>query len=220
MESKKIDLASLTTEERAALMAELEAQQKADREKREADRKALTEMENDAVAEVLKQVEDVSNAIVMFKRNCIAKMDPLIKMKAELGKAADKQRTFSFKTSDGSAKIEIVYNETTKYDDGIHAGVEFAKQWLTEKAEESEESRMMTSIIEDLLGKSRTGTYDVSNLWAFVQSAEEYDVPLLKAAAESVKKSLYKEMTSVSVKVYRKDELGQMRQLPLSATKA
>ena len=42
----------------------------------------------------------------------------------------------------------------------------------------------------------------------------------LNKAAEAVKKSLYKEMTSVSVRVFKKDELGQMKQLPLSATKA
>jgi hypothetical protein len=54
----------------------------------------------------------------------------------------------------------------------------------------------------------------------FVSSAEEFDQELLNKAAEAVKKSLYKEMTSVSVRVFKKDELGQMKQLPLSATKA
>jgi Protein of unknown function (DUF3164). len=215
-----MDLLKMTPEEKAQLKAQFEAEDKAAAEKRNADRLALIEMEDSAVIEMLNEVETLSNAIVVFKQQSIKKLEPLMKMKTELGKAADKQRSFSFKTKDGNAKVVVDYNETFKYDDGIHAGVEYAKQWLQEKAEESEEAKMMTSIIEDLLGRSRAGTYSAENLWTFVNAAEEYDVPLLSAAAEAVKKSLYKEMTSISVRVFKKDEFGQLKQLPLSATKA
>ncbi len=215
-----MDITNLTNEEKAALKAQLDAEEKERIEKRNADRLALLDMEDAAVIEMMQEVETLSDAIVLFKQKSIKKLEPLMKMKTELGKAADKQRSFSFKSKDGSAKIVIDYNETFKYDDGIHAGVEYAKQWLQENAEESNKMKMMTTIIEDLLGKSRGGTYSAENLWVFVNAAEDYDVPLLKAAAEAVKKSLYKEMTTVSVRVFKKDEFGQMKQLPLSATKA
>ncbi len=219
-EKSTVDINSLTPEQFKALQKQYEEKLKAERERREQDRNALLSLEDEAVTNMMSEVETLSLAIVNFKQKCIHKLEPLMKMKTELGKAADKQKSFSFKAKDGSAKVVIDYNETTKYDDGIHAGVELASQWLKEKAEESDEARMMTSIIEDLLGKSRGGTYSAENLWTFVNAAEDYDVPLLKMAAESVKRSLYKEMTSVSVKVFKKDEFGQMKQLPLSATKA
>lgn len=216
---KKVSINDLTPDQLKELQAQFIENQKKEAEQRNADRLALLDLEDGAVGEMMEEVELLSNAIVTFKQRCIHKFEPLMKMKTELGKAAEQQRSFSFKSKDGKAKIVVDYNETTKYDDGIHAGVEYAKQWLAEKAVESEEAKMMTSIIEDLLGKSRGGTYSAENLWMFVNAAEDYDVPLLKLAAEAVKRSLYKELTSVSVKVFKKDEFGY-KQLPLSATKA
>jgi hypothetical protein len=214
-----VNIQDLTPDQIKELHAQLIEKEKKEIEQRMADRTALVELENDAVLEMLDEAESLSLAIVNFKQKWIRKLEPLMKMKTELGKAADKQRSFTFKTKDGSGKSVIDYNETFKYDDGIHAGVEFAKQWLLETAEENEKSKMMSSMIENLLGKSRGGTYSAENLWTFVNAAEEYNVPLLNAAADAVKKSLYKEATSVSVKVFKKDEFGY-KQLPLSATKA
>jgi len=214
-----VKISDLTPEQIKELHAEFRAKEKQNAEKRANDRLALIDLENEVVLEMMAEVELLSEAIVNFKQKCIHKLEPLMKMKTELAKAAEKQRSFTFKSKDNVVKFVIDYNETFKYDDGIHAGVEFAKQWLIEKSDESDDSKMMTSIIENLLGKSRGGTYSAENLWIFVSSAEDYDVPLLKLAADAVKKSLYKEMTSVSVKVFKKDEFGY-KQLPLSATKA
>jgi hypothetical protein len=216
---EKVNIQDLTPEQIKELHAQLLEKEKKEIEQRVADRAALADLENDAVLEMMEEVEVLSSAIVNFKQKCIHKLEPLMKMKTDLGKASDKQKSFTFKSKDNSFKFVIDYNDTFKYDDGIHAGIEYAKQWLLETAEENEKSRMMSSMIENLLGKSRGGTYSAENLWLFVNSAEEYNVPLLISAAEAVKKSLYKEMTSVSVKVFKKDEFGY-KQLPLSATKA
>lgn len=217
--AKTVNVGDLTPEQIKELHAQFREQEKRANEQRAIDRVALIELENEVVLEMMEEVEVLSSAIVNFKQKCIHKLEPLMKMKTDLAKAAEKQKSFTFKTKDNTVKFVIDYNETFKYDDGIHAGVEFAKQWLNEKSDESDDSKMMTSIIENLLGKSRGGTYSAENLWIFVSSAEDYDVPLLKLAADAVKRSLYKEMTSVSVKVFKKDEFGY-KQLPLSATKA
>lgn len=217
--AKQVSVSDLTPDQIKELHAQFKEQEKKAIEQRAADRIALVDLENEVVLEMMEEVELLSLAIVNFKQKCIHKLEPLMKMKTDLAKAAEKQKSFTFKAKDNSVKFVIDYNETFKYDDGIHAGVEFAKQWLNEKASESEESKMIVSIIEDLLGKSRGGTYSAENLWTFVNAAMDYDVPLLNQAAEAVKRSLYKEMTSVSVKVFKKDEFGY-KQLPLSATKA
>jgi len=217
--AKTVNVGDLTPDQIKELHDQFREQEKKASEQRTADRLALVDLENEVVLEMIEEAETLSLAIVNFKQKWIRKLEPLMKMKTDLGKAADKQKSFTFKTKDGSGKSEIDYNETFKYDDGIHAGVEFAKQWLLEIAEEDEKSKMMSSMIENLLGKSRGGTYSAENLWIFVNAAEEYNVPLLTAAADAVKKSLYKEATSVSVKVFKKEEFGY-KQLPLSATKA
>lgn len=220
MEIEKVTLPDLTPEQFKELERQFKEKQKSNAEKKAADRLALIQMEDEAVAELFGEVEAVSNTIVSFKQRCIKKFEPLMLMKTELAKAADKQRSYSFSTKSKDMKVIIDYNETLKFDDGIHAAMELAKQWLEEQADDSEKMQMMTTIIENLLGQSRTGTYSTDKLLLFVSSAEEFDQPLLDSAAEAVKKALYKEMTSVSVRVFKKDALGQMKQLPLSATKA
>lgn len=217
---EKVNIQDLTPEQLKELEKQIKDKQKIEIEKRNADRLALLDMEDTAVTEIFNEVEAVSNAIVAFKQKCIRKFEPLIRMKAEFAKAADKQRSYSFSDKNKGLKVIIDYNETLKFDDGIHAAMEFAKEWLEQRAADSEEMKMMTTLVESLLGQSRVGTYNTDKLLVFVSSTEEFDDELLNAASEAVKKSLYKEMTSVSVKVFKKDELGQMKQLPLSATKA
>ncbi len=217
---KTIDIAELTADQFKELERQFKEKQKADADRKAADRVALMQMEDEAVAEIFDEVEAVSNTIVSFKQRCIKKFEPLMRLKTELAKAGDKQRSYSFSTRTKDLKVVIDYNETFKFDDGIHAAMELAKQWLEEQADDSEKMTMMTTIIENLLGQSRTGTYSTDKLLLFVSSAEEFSQPLLDSAAEAVKKALYKEMTSVSVRVFKKDALGQMKQLPLSATKA
>lgn len=216
----EVELPNLTKEQLDALNARFKAEQKADAEKRAQDRIVLQQMEDEVVSDIFVEVEEVSNAIVTFKQRCIAKLEPLMRMKTENAKAADKQKSYSFKSKDGSMKVVVDYNETLKFDDGIHAAVNLAKQWLEEKANGGEDMAMMSTIIENLLGTSRKGTYSPENLLLFINAAEQYNVDILNKAAESVKRSLYKEMSSVSVRVFKKDDLGQLKQLPLSATKA
>lgn len=219
-EQKTVNLQDLTPDQIKSLHAQLLEQEKEEQEKRKSDRVALASLENDAVIEIFDEVETLSNAIVNFKKKCIEKMQPLMNMKTELAKAAQKQKSFTFSTKDKSAKVVIDYNETMKFDDGIHAAMESAKEWLESKAAGSEDMKIMTNIVENLLGQSRTGTYSTDKLLVFVSSVEKYDDELLNKAADAVKQSLSKEMTSVSVRVFKKDQFGQMRQLPLSATKA
>jgi hypothetical protein len=220
MEKQNVTLPELTPEQFKELERQFKEKQKAEAEKKAAERTALMQMEDEAVSEIFGEVEEVSNAIVSFKQRCIKKLEPLMRMKTEFAKAAEKQRSYSFSTRNKDLKVMIDYNETFKFDDGIHAAMELAKQWLDEQADDNEKVQMMTTIIENLLGQSRSGTYSTDKLLLFVSSTEEFDQELLNRAAEAVKKSLYKEMTSVSVRVFKKDELGQMKQLPLSATKA
>lgn len=216
----KVELPDLTPEQFKELERKFKEKLKAEAEKKAEDRLALQQLEDEAVSEIFEEVETVSNAIVTFKQRCIKKLEPLMRMKTELAKAAEKQHSYSFKSKNGGMKVIVDYNETLRFDDGIHAAIELAKQWLEEKANDSEDMAMMSTLVENLLGQSRTGTYSPDNLLVFINAAEQFDVALLNQAAEAVKRSLYKEMSSVSVRVFKKDELGQLKQLPLSATKA
>lgn len=213
-----IDLGQLTPEQMAHLQEQFEARKKDEEKKREADREALAEMEDELVQLIVGVAIGLANNIGDFKLDAIKKFEPLMKMKIEMLKASEKQRSFTFKSKDKKQKIIINYNETWKCDDGIHACIDLAKQWMSQVAEKSEDAAAIVSIVEKLIA-SRDGSYSTDGIWDLINAAEGIDNDLLKEAAEAGRHSLYKEKTSVAVNVWINGKTG-WEQLPLSATKA
>lgn len=214
-----IDLKELNKEQLAALEAQLEAKKKAENEKRIQDLAALETLENDVLTELFPEAQQLSNAIVTFKRKCLDKLEPLVRMKIDYGKAAPEQESYSFKKTDNSVKSVIRYNRTTRYDDGVQAAVSYSKEWLQNQVE-NEKTKQLVSIIDDFLSRDEKGNYSPSKLLLFVKKAEEIGAELLLKAADAIKQSIYEDMTSISVLFSHKDDMGVERKLPLSATKA
>lgn len=214
-----IDIDSMSSEQLAQLEAQLEAKKKAEKEKRMNDLKALDQLEDETVRELVKEAQPLSLAIVDFKRRWIERIKPLIEMKISLSKAKNGQEQYQFKTSDGSSSAIIRYNKTDRYDDGINVGIGYAKEWLSQQAD-TEKSRQLIAIIDDLLSRDRKGNYSPIDLMKFIKSAKEIGDDLMLKAADAVEQCIYEEATSISLLVFCLDEMGVKRQLPLSATKA
>lgn len=214
-----IDLSKLSKEQLNAVLLQAEAIRKHENEKRQQDAEALVTLENDIILEMYADARPISNAIVSFKQKYIGKLQPLIAMKVEHNKARADQETYSFKTIDNRIKTKLRNNRTNRYDDGIQAGIGYAKEWLTAQVDGAK-SQQLISIIDDLLAKDNAGNYSPENLMKFVKKAEECGDELLLKASQSIKESIYEEMTSISLLMFEKDDLGIERSIPLSATKA
>lgn len=214
-----IDLSKLSKEQLNAVLLQAEAIRKQENEKRQQDAEALVTLENDIILEMYADARPISNAIVSFKQKYIGKLQPLIAMKVEHNKARADQETYSFKTIDNRIKTKLRNNRTNRYDDGIQAGIGYAKEWLTAQVDGAK-SQQLISIIDDLLAKDNAGNYSPENLMKFVKKAEECGDELLLKASQSIKESIYEEMTSISLLMFEKDDLGIERSIPLSATKA
>lgn len=214
-----IDLSKLSKEQLDAVLLQAEAIRKQENEKRQQDAEALVTLENDIILEMYADARPISNAIVSFKQKYIGKLQPLIAMKVEHNKARADQETYSFKTINNRIKTKLRNNRTNRYDDGIQAGIGYAKEWLTAQVDGAK-SQQLISIIDDLLAKDNAGNYSPENLMKFVKKAEECGDELLLKASQSIKESIYEEMTSISLLMFEKDDLGIERSIPLSATKA
>lgn len=214
-----IDLSKLSKEQLNAVLLQAEAIRKQENEKRQQDAEALVTLENDIILEMYADARPISNAIVSFKQKYIGKLQPLIAMKVEHNKARADQETYSFKTIDNRIKTKLRNNRTNRYDDGIQAGIGYAKEWLTAQVDGAK-SQQLISIIDDLLAKDNAGNYSPENLMKFVKKAEECGDELLLKASQSIKESIYEGMTSISLLMFEKDDLGIERSIPLSATKA
>mgnify|MGYP003376681212 FL=1 len=214
-----IDLSKLNSEELNAVLLQAEALKRQEKERREADEKALADLENDLVVEMFGEARTISNSIVAFKQKWIDKLVPLVDEKIKYNKAKANQESYTFKTTRAELKVKMRNNKCNRYDDGIHAGIGFAKKWMQNQVD-GEKSKRLISIIDDLLAKDQKGNYSPDNLIKFIKKAEEDGDELLLKASECIKKSIYEEQTSISLLLFEKDDKGFERPLPLSATKA
>lgn len=214
-----IDLSKLNSEQLNDVLLQAEALKRQAKEKRERDEQALADLENELVIEMFGEARKISHAIVEFKQKWIDKLRPLIDEKVKYDKAKPEQESYTFKTTDAELKVRMRNNRRSRYDDGIQAGIGFAKEWM-QKQVDGEKSKRLISIIDDLLAKDQKGNYSPDNLIKFIKKAEEDGDELLLKASECIKKSIYEEQTSVSLLLFEKDDKGFERPLPLSATKA
>lgn len=214
-----IDLKSLSEEQRNDLIMQYQAEEREKREKMIQGKKALVDLEDEAVNEMFEEAEMISNNIVEFKRRWMVRLEPLKGMKVDYTKASPNQSSYTYNSRDGKKQAIVCQNMAARYDDGIQAGIDFAKEWFNAQVVD-DKSKKLIDIIEGLLAKGNKGTYSPSNLMEFVKTANEKDEPLLKKAAECILESLRKEATSVSIRMWKTDDDGIRRAVPLSATKA
>lgn len=212
-------MSKLSVEELNAVIMQADAIKRQEKERKLQDEQALSQLENDIVLEMYTEAKPLSNAIIAFKQKYIAKLQPLIEMKVKHDKAKADQETYSFKTIDTNVKVRMRNNKRNCYDDGIQAGIGFAKQWM-ENQVDGEKSKRLISYIDDLLAKDTKGSYSPDSLIKFIKKAEEDGDELLLKASDCIKRSIYEEMTSISILIFEKDDQGIERPLPLSATKA
>lgn len=214
-----IDLKSLSEEQRNVLIMQYQAEEREKREKVIQGKKALVDLEDEAVNDMIREAEAISNNIAAFKRRWIDRLEPLKEMKVMYTKASPNQESYTYGTKDGKKKVMVKQNMANRYDDGIQAGIDFAKEWLNAQVVD-EKSGMLTDIIEELLAKGGKGTYSPDSLMKFVKRANEKDDPLLKKAADCILESLREEATSVAIRMWKIDDRGIKRPIPLSATEA
>ena len=217
-ENQTIDISQLSTEQIAHLQAQIEQKKKDEEVRKEADREALAKLEDEAVESIFEEAAAIANNIGAFKLASVTKLKPLMEMKVELAKASKEQGSFTYNNKKKNKKVIISHNDAWKCDDGIHVCIEKAKQWMQEVSASSDQAAAIVKIVEKLIA-SRDGSYSTDGIWDLINAAQDIDSPLLKEAAEAGRRSLYKEKTSVSVRVYSNKKTG-WEQLPLSATKA
>lgn len=214
-----IDLSKLDSEQLNSVLLQAEALKRQKKEEKARNEQAVADMENETVLDMFNEARPISNAIVAYKQKWIARLQMLVDEKIKLNKATTNQESYTFKTADAEQKVKMRNNKRCRYDDGIQAGIGFAKEWM-KKQVDGDKSEFLISIIEDLLIKNQKGDYSPDDLMKFIKKAEENGDEDLLQASECIRKSIYEEQTSTSILLFEKDDKGFDRPLPLSATKA
>lgn len=211
----QVNLSELTTEQRQALMKELEQEQLADKQRIESEREQYKELVHNAVARNFKMLQSLSNSIQHVKRAVFADFDTIIAMKEELYKVKEGQRSHTFSSENGNISIKLGYRVRDHYDDTVNVGVAKVKEYLATLAKD-DESAELVGALNDMLKPNKDGNLKPSRVLELRKWANKKQDPVFLDGVHIIENSYKPAMSCQFIEVRHKDEKGREHSLPLS----
>lgn len=220
---ERIDISVLTTDQRAKLLAELEAEQRAEKENRRKELEAYEQLKDAQVKATFKELQNISSSLELAKQKIFDEFDLLLKMKKELFGFTEErmlsQESHTFTTSDGTVSIIIGHNVIDSWDETVRVGIERVNKWLGKLAKD-EESAVLVGLIRDLLKPNQDGVLKANRILDLSKKASELGDRELIDAVELIRDSYRPTRTSTFVKARYIDDRGQKKWLALSMSAA
>ena len=196
-----MDISKMTSAERAELMAQLEAEERAEKQKRE----------NDVAA--------YKNSVDEFCRGKFARLqalsDEMRRLKEELFKTKCDRRSDTFTTSDGRITISLGNRTNDGWDNTVEVGISKVKEYLQSLAKDEDGAKMF-EVVMKLLAKDRKGNLRAGAMIQLEQHARRFGDPLFIEGVEIIRQS-YRPVDSCQfVSASWKDDHGIRHTLPLS----
>lgn len=210
-----IDLNALSAEQKAALKAQLEAEEKAEKARVQNEREAYKDLVDCTVQNAVKRLQKLSDEMMQVKQDIFAEFGTLIKTKNELFKVKADRQSDTFTTADGMMSITLGNRINEGWDDTVDAGIQKVKAYLNTLAKDDNSAALVQTVM-GLLAKDRKGALkankvlELEKLATTSQDADFIDgINIIKAAYRPVP-------TCQFIQVSLKDEEGKEYKLPLS----
>ena len=205
----------MTAAERAALREQLEAQERADSQKRQESIDAYKKMVDEFCQDVFGRMKKVSDLMRAEKERVFAGADLLIEQKEALFKVKQDRHSNQFTTSDGKYTVALGYRTNDGWDDTVNEGIAKVKEYLATLAA-TEEGAQAVSIILKLLTKDKKGNLKASSMIQLEQEAAKNGNPLFIEGVQIIRDA-YRPVDSCQfISVSYKDDKGVKHTLPLS----
>lgn len=210
-----MDITKMTPAERAALREQLEAQERADSQKRQESIDAYKQMVDEFCADSFERMKKISELLRAEKERVFADADLLIKQKEALFKTKSDRHSNQFTTSDGKVTVALGYRTTDGWDDTVNEGIAKVKEYLSSLAA-TEEGAKAVNIILKLLAKDKKGNMKASSMIQLEQEAAKNGNPLFVEGVQIIRDA-YRPVDSCQfISVSYKDDNGVKHVLPLS----
>lgn len=211
-----MNLNDLTPAQRAELKAQLEAAERAEKQKRQDDIDAYKQSVDDFVRSTFERMKRVSDMMRSEKDSVFANADTLISIKDELYDTKTDRHSNSFTSSDGMVSITLGRRTNDAWDDTVNVGIQKVNDFFKSKMEQNAELAALTDMVMALLARDKKGNLKASRVLQLQEVARKSGYSELVAAAEIIKQA-YKPVESVEfISVQYKDENGVKQTLPLS----
>jgi hypothetical protein len=214
-----MDLQNLSPEEKRKMLADLEADVKAEDARKRREKKAYEAMRDQTVRKMFKKLEKLSKMILDTKSEAFETFETILNLKRELYQVGDarwqSQQSHTFTTEDQKMSIIIGHNVIDRWDETVSAGVEFVNKWLNSLAKD-DESAVLVDMIRDLMKPDKEGQLKANRVLELAKKADEIGNADLKEGVRIIRDAYRPAKTSTFLKAKYKDELGRDQWLPLS----
>jgi vacuolar-type H+-ATPase subunit E/Vma4 len=210
-----MDINKMTAEQRAALKAQIEAEERAESQKRQDSIDAYKQMVDEFCSDTFERMKKISELLRTEKERVFAAADLLIEQKEALFKTKQDRHSNQFTTADGKYTVALGYRTNDGWDDTVDVGIAKVKEYL-KSLTTTDEGAKAVDIIMKLLAKDKKGNLKASAMIQLEQHASKYGDPLFIEGVQIIRDA-YRPVDSCQfISVSWKDDNGVKHNLPLS----
>lgn len=210
-----MDISKMTAEQRAALKAQLEAEERAESQKRQESIDAYKQMVDEFCEDTFARMKKISELLRTEKERAFAAAELLIEQKEALYKTKQDRHSNQFTTSDSRYTVALGYRTNDGWDDTVNVGIAKVKEYL-QSLTSSKEGAEAVDIVLKLLAKDKKGNLKASSMIQLEQHATKSGNPLFIEGVQIIRDA-YRPVDSCQfISVSWKDDNGVKHTLPLS----
>lgn len=210
-----MDLSNMTAAERAQLKAQLEAEERAEIQKRQENIDAYKQSVDEFCKDVFGRMQKVSELMRAEKERTFSAANILIEMKEQLYKTKQDRHSNQFTTSDGKYTVALGYRTNDGWDDTVDVGIAKVKEYLRSLAA-TEDGAKAVDIILKLLAKDKKGNLKASAMIQLEQEAAKIGDATFIEGVQIIRDAYRPVDTCQFISVSYKDDNGVKHTLPLS----
>ena len=143
-----MDLTQLTKEQKAALKAQLEAEEKAEKARVQNERDTYKELVDAAVHSNVRKLQELSAEMERVKAEVFGEFAALIRTKNELFSTKMNRQSDTFTTQDGMMSITLGNRVNEGWDDTVEAGIAKVKEYLATLAKDRKGALKANKVLE------------------------------------------------------------------------
>ena len=210
-----MDIKQMTAAQRAELKAQLEAEERAESQKRQESIDAYKQMVDEFCEETFARMKKISELLRTEKERVFAAAELLIEQKEALYKTKQDRHSNQFTTSDSRYTVALGYRTNDGWDDTVNVGIAKVKEYL-QSLTSSKEGAEAVDIVLKLLAKDKKGNLKASSMIQLEQHATKSGNPLFIEGVQIIRDA-YRPVDSCQfISVSWKDDNGVKHTLPLS----
>lgn len=214
METKTIDITTLSEEQRAKLLEDLKQKEHADSLKR---REAYEDIKKDLINRIAPRVKQMAVDVADLYQFVVGETAAFYDVMKEYGQLR-REGQMSYQIIDKNFKIEVKSNKVKKFDERADIAsqrlIEFLEQWI--KDSDKGTSDPMYQLAMTLLERNQNGDLDYKSISKLYQLEKDFDSTEYSEIMQLFKESNIVEGTATNFYFHTKDKMGVWRRVEIN----